>query len=164
MFGPRALEKRVKCRSFYFDLSLLEDYWLRRKYHHTMSSTLVYALYEALSIVEEEGLDPRWNRHEGHHRGLVSALESLGLTMLPGAADRLWTLNAVRVPEGIDEAAVRQQLLNRFNIEIGAGLGPLAGKIWRIGLMGASSSMQMVELLSVALESALVGQGWRAGV
>jgi alanine-glyoxylate transaminase/serine-glyoxylate transaminase/serine-pyruvate transaminase len=164
VFGPRALEKRVKCRSFYFDLSLLEDYWLRRKYHHTMSSTLVCALYEALSIVEEEGLDPRWNRHEGHHRALVSSLESLGLSMLPSAADRLWTLNAVRVPEGIDEAVVRQQLLNRFNIEIGAGLGPLAGKIWRIGLMGASSSMPLVELLSAALQTLLPAESGHASV
>src|SRR5476651_586175 len=107
VFGPRALEKRVKCRSFYFDLALLEDYWVRRKYHHTMSSTLVYALYEALSIVEEEGLDARWARHEQNHRALLESLSGLGLTMLPSEADRLWTLNAVRVPEGVDDAAVR---------------------------------------------------------
>src|SRR3954462_7522571 len=103
VFGPRALEQRVKCRSFYFDLGLLEDYWLRRKYHHTMSSTLVYALYEALSVVEEEGLEKRWQRHERNHRTLVAALAPLDLQMLPAESDRLWTLNAVRVPEGIDE-------------------------------------------------------------
>jgi alanine-glyoxylate transaminase/serine-glyoxylate transaminase/serine-pyruvate transaminase len=159
VFGPRALEQRVKCRSFYFDLSLLEDYWLRRKYHHTMSSTLVYALYEALSIVEEEGLDKRWTRHEKNHRALVGALAPLGLSLLPAEPDRLWTLNAVRVPDGVDDAAVRMHLLEEFNIEIGAGLGPLAGKIWRVGLMGASSSSRLVVLLRGALESALARQG-----
>jgi alanine-glyoxylate transaminase/serine-glyoxylate transaminase/serine-pyruvate transaminase len=158
VFGPRALEKRVKCRSFYFDLSLLEDYWLRRKYHHTMSSTLVYALYEALSIVEEEGLDARWARHERNHRALVASLAGIGLSMLPAEPDRLWTLNAVRVPDGVDEAAVRRHLLDEFNMEIGAGLGPLAGKIWRVGLMGASSSPRLILLLRGALESALAKQ------
>ena len=158
VFGPRALEKRVTCRSFYFDLSLLEDYWLRRKYHHTMSSTLVYALYEALSIVEEEGLDTRWARHERNHRALVASLAGIGLSMLPAESDRLWTLNAVRVPDGVDEAAVRKHLLDEFNMEIGAGLGPLAGKIWRVGLMGASSSPRLILLLRGALESALAKQ------
>jgi alanine-glyoxylate transaminase / serine-glyoxylate transaminase / serine-pyruvate transaminase len=158
VFGPRALEKRVTCRSFYFDLSLLEDYWLRRKYHHTMSSTLVYALYEALSIVEEEGLDARWARHERNHRALVASLAEIGLSLLPAAADRLWTLNAVRVPEGVDDAAARMHLLDEFNMEIGAGLGPLAGKIWRVGLMGASSSPRLILLLRGALESALAKQ------
>jgi alanine-glyoxylate transaminase / serine-glyoxylate transaminase / serine-pyruvate transaminase len=161
VFGPRALERRVPCRSFYFDLSLLEDYWLRRKYHHTMSSTLVYALYEALAIIEEEGLDARWTRHQRNHLALVDALGSLGLTLLPRESERLWTLNAVRVPDGVDEAAVRKHLLDEFNIEIGAGLGPLAGKIWRVGLMGASSSPRLVVLLGGALESALARQGHR---
>jgi alanine-glyoxylate transaminase/serine-glyoxylate transaminase/serine-pyruvate transaminase len=159
VFGPRALAQRVKCRSFYFDLSLLEDYWLRRKYHHTMSSTLVYALYEALSIVEEEGLDARWARHERNHRSLLDSLAGLGLSVLPREGERLWTLNAVRVPDGVDEAAVRMHLLEAFNIEIGAGLGPLAGKIWRVGLMGASSSPRLIVLLRGALESALARQG-----
>jgi alanine-glyoxylate transaminase/serine-glyoxylate transaminase/serine-pyruvate transaminase len=161
VFGPRALEQRVPCRSFYFDLSLLEDYWLRRKYHHTMSSTLVYALYEALAIVEEEGLDARWGRHERNHRALVASLAELGLSLLPPEPDRLWTLNAVRVPNGVDEATVRTHLLEEFNIEIGAGLGPLAGKIWRVGLMGASSSPRLILLLRGALESALAKQGHR---
>ena len=161
VFGPRALAKRVKCRSFYFDLSLLEDYWLRRKYHHTMSSTLLYALYEALAIVEEEGLEARWRRHERNHQALVEALNDLGLSLLPREGDRLWTLNAVRVPDGVDEAAVRKHLLETFNIEIGAGLGPLAGKIWRVGLMGASSSPRLIVLLRGALESALARHGHR---
>jgi alanine-glyoxylate transaminase/serine-glyoxylate transaminase/serine-pyruvate transaminase len=164
VFAPRALQKRVKCRSFYFDLSLLEDYWLRRKYHHTMSSTLVYALYEALAIVEEEGLDERWTRHERNHQSFVDALATLDLDLLPREGERLWTLNAVRVPDGVDEAAVRKQLLDDFNIEIGAGLGPLAGKIWRVGLMGASSSPRLIVLLRGALESAIARQRRRVMV
>ena len=164
VFGPRALERRVKSRSFYFDLALLEDYWLRRKYHHTMSSTLVYALYEALAIVEEEGLDARWARHERNHRALVASLAELGLSLLPPESDRLWTLTAVRVPHGVDEAAVRSHLMDEFGIEIGAGLGPLAGKIWRVGLMGASSSLRLILLLRGALESALTKQGHRVQV
>jgi len=159
VFGPRALARKVKCRSFYLDVQLLEDYWLRRKYHHTMSSTLVYAIDEALAIVEEEGLDSRWARHERNHRGLLEALAPLGLSVLPPEGERLWTLNAVGVPDGVDEAAVRRYLLDTFNIEIGAGLGPLAGKIWRVGLMGASSSPRLVLLLAGALESALAHQG-----
>src|SRR4051812_32250283 len=117
VFGPRALEQKVKCRSFYFDLGLLEDYWLRRKYHHTMSSALVYALYESLAIVEEEGLDARWSRHQKNHQTLVTALSEMDLSLLPPESDRLWTLNAVRVPDGVDEAAVRVYLLEQFNIE-----------------------------------------------
>jgi alanine-glyoxylate transaminase / serine-glyoxylate transaminase / serine-pyruvate transaminase len=161
VFGPRALERRVTCRSFYFDLSLLEDYWLRRKYHHTMSSALVCALDESLAIVEEEGLDARWSRHERNHRALVASLAEVGLSLLPPERDRLWTLNAVQVPDGVDESSVRAHLLGEFNIEIGAGLGPLAGKIWRVGLMGASSSPGLIVLLRGALETALAKQGHR---
>jgi alanine-glyoxylate transaminase/serine-glyoxylate transaminase/serine-pyruvate transaminase len=152
VFTPRALERRVKCRSFYFDLQLLQDYWINRKYHHTMSSTLVYALAEALAIVEEEGLEARWTRHQRNHLALAEGLQTLDLTLLPPQPERLWTLNAVRVPEGVDEASVRQRLLEEFGIEIGAGLGPLAGKIWRVGLMGASSSPRLVALLLTSLE------------
>ena len=158
MFAPRALERRVKSRSFYFDLHLLEDYWLRRRYHHTMGSTLVYALDEALAIVEEEGLEARWARHERHHRQFVAGLAALGMSMLPPEGERLWTLNAVRVPDFVDDAAVRKHLLDEFNIEIGAGLGPLAGQIWRVGLMGASSASRLVVLLLGALEDALAKQ------
>ncbi|MGE3959459.1 MAG: alanine--glyoxylate aminotransferase family protein [Vicinamibacterales bacterium] len=159
VFGPRALERRVTCRSFYFDLQLLEDYWVRRKYHHTMSSTLVYAIDEALAIVEEEGLEARWARHERNHLAFLDALAPLGLDVLPPAGERLWTLNAVKVPDGVDDAAVRKCLLDEFNIEIGAGLGPLAGKLWRIGLMGASSSPRLILLLASALEAAMARQG-----
>jgi alanine-glyoxylate transaminase/serine-glyoxylate transaminase/serine-pyruvate transaminase len=159
MFGPRALARRVPCRSFYFDLGLLEDYWIRRKYHHTMSSTLVYALAEALAVVEEEGLEARWARHERNHLAFAEQLQVRGLSLLPAAGERLWTLNAVRVPDGVDEAAVRRHLLEAFNIEIGAGLGPLAGRIWRVGLMGASSQPQLIVLLLAALDAALTTQG-----
>ena len=159
VFGPRALERRVPCRSFYFDLKLLEDYWLNRKYHHTISSPLVYALSEALAIVTEEGLEERWTRHERNHRSLIDGLRAMGLGVLPPEGERLWTLNAVKVPPGADEAAVRKTLLNEFSIEIGAGLGPLAGKIWRVGLMGASSTPRHILLFLGALERALAAQG-----
>jgi alanine-glyoxylate transaminase / serine-glyoxylate transaminase / serine-pyruvate transaminase len=164
VFGPRAIARRVACRSFYFDLRLLEDYWLRRKYHHTMSSTLVYALDEALAMVEEEELDARWARHERNHRALLDGLTERGLTVLPPEGERSWTLNAVRVPPGVDEAGVRAHLLEAYNIEIGAGLGPLAGKIWRVGLMGASSSPALIVLLLGALDRALARQRQGAAV
>ncbi len=157
VFSPRALERRVKCKSFYFDLHLLEDYWLRRKYHHTMSSTLVYALHEALAMVEDEGLEMRWARHQRNHVLLLDGLRALGLEVLPPEGERLWTLNAVRVPGVVDDAQVRRQLLDDYNIEIGAGLGPLAGKIWRVGLMGASSSPRLVTLLLGAMERIFAG-------
>ena len=150
-----------RCRSFYLDLRLLEDYWIHRKYHHTMSASLIYALREALLMVDEEGLTARWARHERHHLLFATGLEAMGLSLLPPSAERLWTLNAVRVPEGIDEAAVRRMLLHTFNIEIGAGLGPLAGRIWRVGLMGAGSTPQTVLLLLGALEAALRAQGFQ---
>ena len=156
--GP-ARARLVKCRSFYFDLQLLEDYWVSRKYHHTMSSSLIYALREALLMVEEEGVDARVARHERHHRALAEGLEAMGLSLLPRAGERLWTLNAVRVPAAVDEAAVRRTLLASFNLEVGAGLGPLAGKIWRVGLMGASSTPQTLLQFLAALESALATHG-----
>jgi alanine-glyoxylate transaminase/serine-glyoxylate transaminase/serine-pyruvate transaminase len=149
--------RRVPSRSFYLDLDLLEDYWVRRKYHHTLSATLAYALQEALIAVEEEGLEARWARHERHHRALATGLAAMGIDLLPPPGERLWTLNAVRVPDGVDEAEVRKHLLAQFNIEIGAGLGPLAGRIWRIGLMGAGSTPQLVMLVLWATEVALRG-------
>jgi alanine-glyoxylate transaminase/serine-glyoxylate transaminase/serine-pyruvate transaminase len=160
-FSPRALSKRVACRSFYLDVGLLEDYWVRRKYHHTIAAPLVYATREALTIVEEEGLEERWSRHRRNHLALAAGLGALGLSLLPPPAERLWTLNAVRVPEGIDEAAVRRRLLEEFGIEIGAGLGPLAGRIWRVGLMGAGSSLSNVVLFLSALERVLSNAGYR---
>jgi len=145
-------------RPFYFDLRLLKDYWLNRKYHHTISAPLVYALDEALEIVLQEGLEERWNRHRENHLALVEALSQMGIDLLPPPAERLWSLNAVRIPDGVDDAETRKQLLDRFGIEIGAGLGPFAGKIWRIGLMGHGSSRDNVATLTAALGSLLSPQ------
>lgn len=160
--GP-ARARLIKCRSFYLDLKLLEDYWVGRKYHHTMCTSLIYALREALRMVEEEGLDERFARHERNHLALAAGLQAMGLSLLPPAGERLWTLNTVRVPAGVDEAAVRRTLLSDFNIEVGAGLGPLAGKIWRVGLMGASSTPQTLLQFLAALESALTMNGHQVG-
>jgi alanine-glyoxylate transaminase/serine-glyoxylate transaminase/serine-pyruvate transaminase len=138
-------------RSFYFDLGLLHAYWVDRKYHHTISAPLVYALQEALIAVEEEGLDARWARHESNHRALAAALQEIGLELLPPPGERLWSLNAVKVPDGVDEVRVRKALLSEDGIEIGAGLGPLAGKIWRVGLMGSGSTEENITRLVGAL-------------
>jgi alanine-glyoxylate transaminase/serine-glyoxylate transaminase/serine-pyruvate transaminase len=159
-FSARAREQRVPPRTFYFDVNLLEDYWVRRRYHHTMSAPLAFALREALLVIEEEGLEARHARHQRHHVALAAGLESLGLSLLPPPAERLWTLNAVRVPAGVDEAAVRRQLLEEFQIEIGAGLGPLAGKIWRVGLMGSGSTMANVLLFLSAFQRCLKTAGY----
>jgi alanine-glyoxylate transaminase/serine-glyoxylate transaminase/serine-pyruvate transaminase len=156
-----ARERLVKCRSFYLDLRLLEDYWVGRNYHHTMSTSLVYALREALMMVEEEGLPARVARHERHHHALAIGVRAMGLSLLPPESERLWTLNTVRVPAGVEEAAVRRTLLDTYNIEVGAGLGPLAGKIWRVGLMGASSTPQTLLQFLAALEAALATHGHR---
>ena len=162
-FSARALQARAPSRSFYLDLSLLEDYWLRRKYHHTISAPLVFALHEAVAAAQEEGLEARWERHRANHLALARGLDALGLSLLPPEAERLWTLNAVRVPDGVDEAAVRRRLLDEFSIEIGAGLGPLAGKIWRVGLMGSGSTLANVLLFLTALEHVLRKSGYRGG-
>jgi alanine-glyoxylate transaminase/serine-glyoxylate transaminase/serine-pyruvate transaminase len=160
LWSAKARAKKVPCRSFYLDLALVEDYWLKRKYHHTLSSTMIYALHEALEAIDEEGLDVRWERHRRNHLALAKGLEAMGLSLLPPESERLWTLNAVRVPDGVDEALVRKKLLAEYSIEIGAGLGPLAGKIWRVGLMGASSSPSSLLIFLGALEHVLRGAGY----
>lgn len=160
-FSERALERRAPCRSFYFDVGLLQDYWIRRRYHHTISAPLIFALREALVAVQEEGLQARWERHERNHLALAVGVEALGLALLPPEGERLWTLNAVRVPDGVDEAAVRRSLLEAFNIEIGAGLGPLAGRIWRVGLMGSGSTLSTVLLFLGAFERVLRAEGYK---
>ncbi len=159
LWSARARAKKEPCRSFYLDLDLLEAYWLQRKYHHTLSSTMIYALHEALTMIEEEGLEARWERHRRNHLTLAKGLEAMGLSLLPPESERLWTLNAVKVPPGVDEAAVRRALLTKYSIEIGAGLGPLAGKIWRVGLMGASSSPSSILIFLGALEHVLRDAG-----
>ena len=142
-------------RSFYLDLDLLRAYWIERKYHHTISAPLVYALHEALVAVEEEGIAARCERHRATHLAFVEALAGIGLELLPPEGERLWSLNAVKVPAGADEAAVRKALLQDHGIEIGAGLGPLAGKIWRVGLMGSGSTQENVTRLASALAKLL---------
>jgi alanine-glyoxylate transaminase/serine-glyoxylate transaminase/serine-pyruvate transaminase len=142
-------------RSFYLDLELLRGYWIERKYHHTISAPLVFALHEALAAVEDEGLEARWARHRANHAAFVEALAGIGLGLLPPAGEQLWSLNAVRVPDGVDEAAIRQALLQQHGIEIGAGLGPLAGRIWRIGLMGSGSTGENITRLVSALATLL---------
>jgi alanine-glyoxylate transaminase / serine-glyoxylate transaminase / serine-pyruvate transaminase len=159
--SARARAARVPSRSFYLDMALLEDYWVHRKYHHTLSAPLIYALQEALAAVEEEGLEARHARHRRHHDALAAGLAAIGVSLLPPEGERLWTLNAVRVPDGVDEAAVRRELLQTFNMEIGAGLGPLAGRIWRVGIMGAGSTLANVLLFLTALERVLSASGHR---
>ena len=140
---------------------MVEKYWgSDRTYHHTAPISMNYALREALRIVCDEGLEARWQRHEMNHRALVAGVEAMGLEMNVAPEHRLWSLNAVRVPEGVDDAPVRGRLLNDSNIEIGGGLGPLKGKIWRIGLMGSGSSRENVLLVLDALHSTLNAEGF----
>jgi alanine-glyoxylate transaminase / serine-glyoxylate transaminase / serine-pyruvate transaminase len=146
--SERALE-RVRARkrpvdTFYLDLKLLEDYYDGRKYHHTASSSLLYALHEALAVIEEEGVERRWERHRRYHVELVRGFESMGMQMLVPEERRLWNLNTPCVPAGVDDAAVRKYLLERESIEIAGGFGPLAGKIFRVGLMGPLATAEGV--------------------
>jgi alanine-glyoxylate transaminase/serine-glyoxylate transaminase/serine-pyruvate transaminase len=158
-FNERALERirsrRSKVQSWYLDITLVENYWGQdRAYHHTAPISMNYALREALRLVHEEGLEARWKRHEQNHRALVAGVEAMGLKMAVAPEQRLWSLNAVSVPEGVDDARVRAHLLDE-NIEIGGGLGPLKGRIWRIGLMGSGSTGENVSLVLDALHRAL---------
>jgi alanine-glyoxylate transaminase/serine-glyoxylate transaminase/serine-pyruvate transaminase len=150
-FSAQALERRVACRSFSLDLDLLRAFWVDRKYHHTISAPLVYALHAALGEVEDEGLALRWERHRRVHDRFATDLDERGFSLLPPPAARLCSLNAVVVPSGVDEAAVRRRLLTRHNTEIGAGLGPLAGRIWRVGLMGSGATDANASLVVRAL-------------
>jgi alanine-glyoxylate transaminase/serine-glyoxylate transaminase/serine-pyruvate transaminase len=159
-FGARAVEvlrrRRTKVQSWYLDLTMIEKYWgAERVYHHTAPITMNYALYEALRLIGEEGLDARWHRHERNHQALTAGLGAIGLSLASQAGHQLWTLNSVRIPDGVDDAQVRGALLQEFNIEIGGGLGPLKGKTWRIGLMGESSTAANVLLVLHALEQVL---------
>ncbi len=143
-FGPRAVERlrarTHKVQSWYLDLTMLEKYWgEERVYHHTAPISMNYALYEALRLVLEEGATARYARHELNHRAFVAGIEALGLGMAVAPGRRLWMLNSVRIPAGVDDVAVRKALLEEDRIEIGGGLGPMKGQTWRIGLMGESS-------------------------
>jgi alanine-glyoxylate transaminase/serine-glyoxylate transaminase/serine-pyruvate transaminase len=158
-----ALRARTRpVQSWYLDLTMLEKYWgEERVYHHTAPISMNYALYEALRLVLEEGLEARFRRHRRNHEALVAGLEALGLAMAVAPGERLWMLNSVRVPEGADDAALRRALLDEEGIEIGGGLGPLKGKVWRIGLMGESSREVNVRRLLDALERLLPRHGAR---
>jgi len=162
--GGRAMEiaakRKAKVQSWYLDVNLLASYWGQdRVYHHTAPISMNYALHEALRLVLEEGLENRWRRHEQNHLALKAGLEAMGLEIASQEGHQLWQLNAVAVPEGVDEAAVRKRLLSDFNIEIGAGLGPLKGKIWRVGLMGETSSKANVKAFLSALGQILNDSG-----
>jgi alanine-glyoxylate transaminase/serine-glyoxylate transaminase/serine-pyruvate transaminase len=159
-FNSRAVEKlknrKEAVQSWYLDMTMLEKYWgPDRVYHHTAPISMIYALRESLRLVLEEGLRQRWERHRKYHNALVSGLEKLGLSMLVEKKYRTPMLNSVIIPEGVDDGSVRNRLLNEYNIEIGSGLGPLKGKIWRIGLMGHSCTQENVDLILFALKNLL---------
>lgn len=166
--SSRSLEvlknRKGKVQSWYLDLSMIADYWAegKRAYHHTAPISMIYALREALRLVLEEGLDARFARHRRNSGALLAGLAIFGC--MPQAQDghRLPTLNCVTVPNGVDEAVIRKSLLAEFGIEIGGGLGPLAGKVWRIGLMGESSRQEHVMALLSALEQLVSRHGGRA--
>ncbi|WP_397541054.1 pyridoxal-phosphate-dependent aminotransferase family protein [Salinimonas profundi] len=142
-FGPRAVERiqnrQVPVQSWFLDMNLIMGYWGKggkRAYHHTAPVNSLYALHESLLMLKEEGLSQAWQRHQQGHEKLYKGLTDLGISFAVDQAYRLPQLNVVTIPDGVDDAAVRKQLLDEFNLEIGAGLGDLAGKVWRIGLMG----------------------------
>jgi alanine-glyoxylate transaminase/serine-glyoxylate transaminase/serine-pyruvate transaminase len=164
-FGERALERvkarKTRCQSWFMDLDLVLGYWSSstRTYHHTAPVNALYGLHEALLMLHEEGLEQAWARHQRNHRALVAGFEAMGLSLFVAAPDRLPQLNMVAVPEGVDEAVVRRRLLSEFDLEVGAGLGALAGKIWRVGLMGYASRQENVLLCLRAFEHILADMG-----
>jgi alanine-glyoxylate transaminase/serine-glyoxylate transaminase/serine-pyruvate transaminase len=163
-FSDRAVEKilkrKEKVRSWYLDVSLIANYWGGdRVYHHTAPINMTYGLHEALRIVLEEGLENCVARHRKNHEALKAGLAAIGMEYATQAGHALPQLNAVRIPNGVDDAAVRKALLERFNIEIGAGLGAFKGKVWRIGLMGYASRQTNVLVLLAALEQLLAEHG-----
>ena len=156
-FSSRALEamdrRKTKVQSWYLDLTMLRKYWegAKRAYHHTAPVSMVYALHEALRIVLDEGLEARFERHRCNHELLRDGLEEMGFEFVVVPEYRLPMLNAVKIPEGIEDAPARKRLLDEFNIEVGGGLGDFAGKVWRIGLMGCSCTQNHVNMLLAAL-------------
>ena len=156
-FSSKAVEvmeqRKTKVQSWYLDLSMIRNYWggAKRMYHHTAPISMVYSLYEALRLIFEEGLEARFERHRRNHELLRNGLEKMGFEFMVAPQYRLPMLNAVKIPDGVDDMKVRQKLLNDFNIEIGAGLGDFAGKVWRIGLMGCSCTENHVNMLLAAL-------------
>ncbi len=165
-FSPRAMEvilgRKHKVQSWYLDTTMLASYWgTERVYHHTAPINMTYALYEAVRLLLEEGLENVYARHRLNHQALKAGLEALGIRYAAEEGHQLPMLNAVLVPEGVDDAKVRSGLLNRFGIEIGGGLGAFKGKAWRIGLMGHASRRNNVLLFLGALEQLLAEQGYK---
>jgi alanine-glyoxylate transaminase / serine-glyoxylate transaminase / serine-pyruvate transaminase len=164
-FGERALERvharKTRCQSWFMDLDLLLGYWSSstRTYHHTAPVNALYGLHEALLMLREEGLEQAWARHERNHRALVAGFAAMGLSLFVAEPHRLPQLSMVSVPEGIDEATVRRRLLAEFDLEVGAGLGALAGTIWRVGLMGYASREENVLKCLGAFEHILADLG-----
>jgi len=157
-FSPAAVaaieNRKTKVANWYLDMTFIRNYWGQdRTYHHTAPVNALYGFHEGLRLILEEGLDARWARHKSNHEMLVAGLHNMGLALLPDPEYRLWSLNAVRTREGVDDTTVRKRLLDEYNIEIGGGLGDLKGKIWRIGLMGFSSTPKNVLLFLEALRS-----------
>jgi alanine-glyoxylate transaminase/serine-glyoxylate transaminase/serine-pyruvate transaminase len=168
--GPRAMEavhaRKAKPHTWYLDLSLLFQYWgeerasRSRAFHHTAPIAMIYGFHEAVRIILEEGLEARWARHQAAHEALVRGLDKLGISLFPAPADRCATINVVNVPAGVDEAAVRRRLLG-MGVEMAGGLGVLAGKVWRIGVMGYNAQIPRVEQFLGAVEEALRAEGWK---
>ena len=165
-FSEKAIEKiknrKSKVQSWFLDLNLVMGYWgqgVKRAYHHTAPVNALYALHESLVMLREEGLENSWKRHAHQHSALKAGLEAMGINFLVDEAHRLPQLNTVFIPKGVDDGAVRSRLLNEYNLEIGAGLGDLAGKVWRIGLMGNSARAEKVIFCLSALESILSDMG-----
>ena len=163
-FGPKALEamdnRKKKVSSWYLDIGLLRNYWgNNRAYHHTAPINMNYALHQALRLVLAEGLEARYARHQLHHSALKAGLNAMGIQYSVAPDVSLPMLNSVLIPDGVDDAAVRSQLLNEFGIEIGGGLGPMKGKTWRIGLMGEAAKKSNVLVFLAALEQCLNKQG-----
>ena len=159
----KAIENRKsKVQSWYLDVTMIRQYWgSERLYHHTAPVNMNYALLEALRMIKEEGLEKRWARHSTNHKILKAGLSAIGIQYLPQPGYELPMLNAVAIPAGVDDVAVRKQLLREFNIEIGGGLGNFKGKAWRIGLMGSASTLSNVMLFLSALEKCLADQGFK---
>jgi len=154
----RIKSRKTTVQSWFMDLNLVLGYWgggAKRAYHHTAPVNTLYGLHESLVVLKEEGIENSWQRHQDNHLALRAGIEAMGLSFIVDEASRLPQLNSVTIPAGVDEAAVRGRLLNEYSLEIGAGLGPLAGKIWRIGLMGYASNSKNVLLCLGALDAVL---------
>jgi len=168
--GPRAMEavqaRKQKPHTWYLDLALLFQYWgesgaRTRAFHHTAPIAAIYGFHEALRLILEEGLEARWARHQEAHEALVRGLDGIGLSLYPPEANRCATINVINAAAGVDEARVRRRLLE-MGVEMGGGLGALAGKVWRVGVMGYNAQVPRVERFVSALDDALRAEGWRA--